>query len=197
MEPPTHPDADDALRGTSADVVHTLVANHRRFLAFLERRLGDRDQAEDILQAAFVRGIERAGTLRDGESAVAWFFRLLRNAIIDHQRRATSVVRATLDIDAGNEPPSPDPETEAEICRCIEALARTLKPEYALAIERVDVAGTSVVDFAAESGITANNAAVRLFRAREALRKRVTATCRTCAEHGCLDCTCGAPKAPP
>jgi RNA polymerase sigma-70 factor (ECF subfamily) len=31
-----------------------LVDNHRQFLGFLERRLGDRALAEDILQDAFV-----------------------------------------------------------------------------------------------------------------------------------------------
>jgi len=65
-----------------------------------------------------------------------------------------------------------------------------LKPEYAAALKRVDVDGIAVQEFAAEAGITANNASVRLFRAREALRNRVSATCRTCADHGCLDCTC-------
>ena len=29
------------------------------------------------------------------------------------------------------------------------------------------------------------NAAVRVFRAREALKKRVSASCGMCAEHGC------------
>ncbi len=52
-------------------VVEALVENHRGFLAFLERRGGSRAQAEDILQAAFVRGIEKAGSIRDAESAVA------------------------------------------------------------------------------------------------------------------------------
>src|SRR5688572_24291795 len=65
-------------------VVATLVANHREFLAFVQRRVGDRAQAEEILQEAFVRSIAKADTIRD--SAVAWFYRVLRNAIIDHQR---------------------------------------------------------------------------------------------------------------
>ena len=181
----------EALQGSASDVLATLLERHRHFLAFLEKRVGDREVAEDILQAAFVRGFERAGTLRDGESAVAWFFRLLRNAVVDHYRRAASPVRATQDLDPEHEPAAPDPETTAEICRCILGLAETLKPEYAAALRRVEVDGLSVRDFAEEAGITANNAAVRLFRAREALKVRVGATCRTCAEHGCLDCTCG------
>ena len=41
--------------------VQRLVAGHRDFLAFLERRLGSRAQAEDVLQDAFVRGLPRVG----------------------------------------------------------------------------------------------------------------------------------------
>jgi len=85
-------------------------------------------------------------------------------------------------------------EAFEEACRCILGLAETLRPEYAAALRRVDVEGTAVQDFAREAGITANHASVRLFRAREALAKRLRATCRTCAEHGCLDCVCGTPE---
>lgn len=187
--------ADAALAGTSADVVATLVANHRRFLEFLERRVGSRATAEDILQDAFVRGLARIDQLRSDESAVAWFFRLLRNAVADHYRRASGVARATTELDDERAPAAPDAETERAICACVLSLAETLKPEYAAALKRVDVDGIAVQDFASEAGITANNASVRLFRAREALRKRVGATCRTCADHGCLDCTCGSPRA--
>ncbi|HET9933629.1 MAG TPA: sigma factor, partial [Polyangiaceae bacterium] len=72
-------DTDDALLSRSDDVIARLVGNHRQFLAFLESRLGNRKDAEDLLQAAFVKAIEKVDTLRDDESAVAWFFRLLRN----------------------------------------------------------------------------------------------------------------------
>jgi RNA polymerase sigma-70 factor (ECF subfamily) len=70
-----------------------------------------------------------------------------------------------------------------------------LKPEFEHAIRRIDVEGTPVRDFAAEAGITANNASVRVFRAREELRKQVKTSCGTCAEHGCLECSCGRPAA--
>jgi RNA polymerase sigma-70 factor (ECF subfamily) len=52
-------------------------------------------------------------------------------------------------------------------------LAGTLKPEYAEAIQAIDVQGLAVKTFAEEHGLSANNAGVRVFRAREALRKRV------------------------
>src|SRR5688572_1388538 len=54
----------------SPDVVAMLVQHHRRFRDFLERRVGSRATAEELLQGAFVKGLEHGADLRDGESAV-------------------------------------------------------------------------------------------------------------------------------
>ena len=188
-------DLDDVVWPNSKpEVLEALVENHRRFLAFLERRLGDRGAAEDILQTAFVRGLERAPRSLDSESAVHWFFRVLQNSLVDHHRRSHAASRLGAGVEPTPEDLAMDPEVQAEACRCVLALADTLKPEYASALKRVDVEGLSVQAFAGEAGISANNASVRLLRARRALKERLQATCRTCLEHGCLDCTCG-PKA--
>src|SRR5688572_29535172 len=89
------------------DVTQVLVDNHARFLAFLAPRLGSPEAAEDVLQAAFVKGLEKQDTLRDEESAVAWFYRLLRNAVTDHHRRRgaeeRAIPRAGADHEAGVE----------------------------------------------------------------------------------------------
>jgi RNA polymerase sigma factor (sigma-70 family) len=182
LDPPARPDAD---------VAATLVANHRQFLGFLEKRVGDRALAEDILQDAFVRGLQKLDTLHSDESAVAWFYRLLRNAVIDHRRRrganerklAAFGAEVERSVDAGS-------ELRAAICRCVSELASTLKSEYADALNRVEVDGEPVKEYAARLGISPSNAGVRVFRAREALRKQVQRSCGSCAEHGCLDCTC-------
>ena len=183
-----------AAAAPKPEVVATLVANHRRFLAFLERRTGDRALAEDLLQEAFVRGIDRLGALRDDESAVAWFYRALRNAVVDHHRRRGASERSLAGLARELETAGATGELEREICRCVAELAETLKPEYADALRSVEVAGVAVKDYAVQRGITASNAGVRVHRAREALRRQVAAACGTCAEHGCYDCTCGEQK---
>ncbi len=177
----------------SPEVARVLVDNHRAFLGFLERRVGSRETAEDILQDAFTRGLDRAGTLRDEGSVLAWFYRSLRNAVVDHYRRNDARRRSLDSFAASLDPAAADAETQDEVCKCVLSLAQTLKPEYAEAIRRIDVEGVAVKDFAAQSGLTSSNAGVRVFRAREALRKLVALSCGTCAEHGCLDCTCGQP----
>jgi len=171
-----------------------LVENHARFLDFLERRVGSREVAEDILQDAYLRGIDKASALRDLESATAWFYRLLRNAIADHYRRRGAQERAFARVAAEAEidpPGAPDdPELFRTVCDCVVSLLDTMKPEYARALRRVEIEDAGVGEFAGEEGITPNNAAVRLHRAREALRRQLTACCGTCATHGCVDCDC-------
>ncbi len=173
------------------EVLRVLVDNHARFLAFLERRVGSRDDAEDILQEAFVRSLDHASSLRSSTSATAWFYRVLRNAITDHYRRQDTQGRA-LDRFAAetDDAAAQDSELEAVVCGCVLSLVETLKPEYGAAIRRVDLDGVSVRAFAAEAGVTPGNAGVRLHRAREALGRQLARSCGTCLTHGCLDCRC-------
>ncbi|MEO6420386.1 MAG: sigma-70 region 4 domain-containing protein, partial [Polyangiaceae bacterium] len=76
------------------------------------------------------------------------------------------------------------------VCRCVSGLVETLKPEYQAPLRAIDLDGRELRDFADETGISPNNAAVRLHRARQALGERVRAMCGACATHGCLNCTC-------
>jgi RNA polymerase sigma-70 factor (ECF subfamily) len=177
-------------------VVRTLVENHRHFLSFLERRVGSRAVAEELLQAAFVRTLEKGGELREGESAVAWFYRLLRNALIDHYRKQAAEGRA-LEREAREATEvGPDPELKQAVCACVGELLPTLKREYAELLRQVDLEERSVPEAAAEVGITPNNAGVRLHRARQALKQQLQACCGSCADHGCGDCTCAKAPAP-
>jgi RNA polymerase sigma factor (sigma-70 family) len=188
------PETAEIEPALTPDAVAALVANHREFLAFVQRRVGDRALAEEILQDAFVRSVDKIDQIR--ETAVGWFYRVLRNAIIDHQRRAAVAARR-LDAYAQEQDEATDDELHRVVCKCVAELADTLKPEYAAALRRIEIDGVSVKDYAAEVGISSSNAGVRIFRAREALRKQLARSCGTCADHGCLDCTCGQKSAKP
>jgi RNA polymerase sigma-70 factor (ECF subfamily) len=173
-------------RGSAA--LEALLASHRDFLAFVERRVHDRVLAEEIVQDAFVKSLDHLDEIE--KSAVGWFYRVLRNAIVDHARRRATYDRRLALLATELETVGHDDELQTTACRCVTRLAKTLKPEYADALARVDIEGGAVKDYADAAGITASNAGVRVFRAREALRKQVARTCGTCAEHGCFDCTC-------
>jgi RNA polymerase sigma-70 factor (ECF subfamily) len=175
----------------SQDALDRLFANREQFLSYIERRVESRAVAEDILQAAFVRGIERGGEIRDSESVVAWFYRVLRNAVIDFYRHKDVEGKAleqwSKELEAQVEP---HPADRLEICECVSKLLAEMKPEYRTALKNVEMEGHSLKQFATEAGITPENAAVKVHRARQALLKQVRKTCGACAEHQCVDCNC-------
>lgn len=181
----------ESVAGESQAPLEVLLENHRAFLRYLERRVGDRALAEDILQDAFVKVMDRPDQAPSDEGLVPWFYRTLRNAAIDRFRRRDAAGRAAEAFARELEThTAPESELEAEICACIGRLANTLKPEYADALQAIDVQGTPVKAFAEQQHLSASNAGVRLFRARKALKQRLIDSCGTCAEHGCRNCTC-------
>jgi len=76
-----------------ADRIDLLVQSKRRFLAFLEQRLGSQADAEDLLQTAYEKAFTRASAVQDEEKVVSWFYRVLRNLLIDQYRKRAAVNR--------------------------------------------------------------------------------------------------------
>lgn len=179
-----HPPAADR------SAVDALVAAHRDLLAFVESRVGNRADAEDIVQGAIVTALEKGDTVRDTGRVTAWIYQLLRNRIADHLRHRAAGERAGDRYAALEDTATVDEALDDTVCRCVSRLLDNLKPEYADMLRRTELEEKSPADAGRELGLTANNAAVRAHRAREALRREVVRSCRTCAAHGCLDCTC-------
>ncbi|NUQ26941.1 MAG: sigma-70 family RNA polymerase sigma factor [Acidobacteriaceae bacterium] len=171
--------------------LNTLLSHRQQFLGFVRRRVQDQGLAEDLLQGAYLRALKSEGTPQDEESVVAWFYRILRNAVIDQYRRKTTESKA---LSAwGKELEAeviPAPDLRNEICACLSKVLDQLPANYADLLKSVDLGEQPLQQFAAEQGISAGNAAVRAHRARASLRKQLTRTCGACSEHGCIDCTC-------
>ena len=168
-----------------------LVKHHDAFLAFVRRRVADPELAADVLQDSLLKALRARDTIRDEESVVAWFYRILRRTIIDVYRRR-AVDKRMLEEFQREPDVFASEEEQSVVCRCLELLLPTLKPEYAAALRQVDLAGGSPESVAKKLGITVNNLKVRLHRARNQLRTRLLETCEISATHRCLDCECDA-----
>jgi len=179
--------------GPTETANHQLAEHHGRFLAFLRHRVESDAVAEDILQDAYAKSLEKLGQVQDEESVVAWFYRMLRNAVVDHYRRA-GVEKKALTALEGEAESSFEPELRQSVCTCVSAIIPTLKPEYAEIVGEVELGERPIAEVATEKGLTTNNATVRLHRARAALRRRLVEVCGTCSTHGGVDCTCRTPR---
>lgn len=174
---------DDAL--PLADFGET----RRRLVRYVRALVGDPALAEDVVQETLLKALRAAPDATDEDALTGWLFRVARNAVVDaHRRRQREASR--LDRYAAEAEAALTPEDEAVLCACYRALLPTLAPEYAELIEAVELGGETPEAAAGRLGITRNNLKVRRHRARRQLRERLEATCRLCATHGCLDCTC-------
>ena len=158
-------------------------------LGYARKKTGDPDLAADVVQESLLKALEAAPALRDDDKLLPWFYRILNNTITDLYRRRGVEARyrpaPVQERDAALEP-----EEYAVVCRCFEPLLSTLKPNYAVLIEALELGDEDPQAVAARLGITRNNLKVRRHRARQQLRRRLEETCRACAKHGCLDCSC-------
>src|SRR5262245_66325615 len=146
--------------------LNVLVENHRRFLQFLERRVGSRDIAEDILQDAFVKTLDRPDILPRDDAVIPWFHRVLRNAIIDHYRRGGAERRALEHVAGTTEVAElpRDEELYRVVCECVSSLVDTLKTEYDAAVRRDDLEGILDVEFKHEGNNKARQSGERTAR---------------------------------
>ncbi len=171
---------------TSAE--NRLIEAREQFLGFIRKRIDDPELAEDILQDSLLRALRAMPDLRDEERLVPWFYRVLQNAITDAYRRRG--VHQKYVVVADIPEMAAQPKDDSELCACLERLIPSLKSDYADLIQTVELGHESPDKAAGRLGITSNNLKVRRHRARQALRRKLEETCRTCADHGCLDCTC-------
>ncbi len=181
----------DVLRGALDERAERTLMQHRsRFVDWLARKTRSRDLAEELVQTAYVRALERGTPAAGDEGVVAWFTTVLRNAWLDGIRRAGVETDAAARLAREGPESAPEPELREAICACVQDAVEALKPEYAAMISEVDLGGRPLGEVALRAGITPNDAGVRLHRARQALARQLGKLCGACAVHGCLECHC-------
>jgi RNA polymerase sigma-70 factor (ECF subfamily) len=155
----------------------------------LVARLGSEADAEDVLQIGLMKAMRAdADGTDDLQSLTAWFYRVLKNAMVDHARNRSASIRrdhawATNSADV-------DPEISRNVCACLHSLVDRLPKREAELIRRVELQDERVADAALALCITPNNASVTLHRARANLKRLLMEFCGDCAAGACLDCDC-------
>jgi len=152
-----------------------------RLLAFIARRVPDRDSAEDILQEVMVRIHRHSGELEDSAAVAAWIHQIARNAIADHYRRAAarreqpSGVEFDRPAPAASEPASD--ELRTELAGCLRPLVERLPAPYREAIRLTELEGMTQAGAAARLGVSTSGMKSRVQRARAQLRDLLVGCC--------------------
>ncbi len=131
---------------------------------YLRALTGNADLAADLSQDVFLRVVRGAGRYEARERDRAWLFRIARNAVIDHRRRAAVRPAAAA---AGVEPASGP--TQALAVGLREALARLPEGDRE-AFLMAEVGGLTYAEIALALEVTVPAVRSAIYRARVALR---------------------------
>lgn len=163
----------EAVRRGDAAAFDGLVRRYmRRAYAIAYRLLEHREDAEDLVQEAFLTALEKIDTFHPGRPFGPWFFRILVNR--GRNLRTARARRATLPLPAETATPnaSPAQETErAELRAWLEAALDRLPERQRLIVQLFELEGFSGPEIAAMLDMPAGTVRWNLHQARGTLRQ--------------------------
>lgn len=148
----------------------------RRVYGVILRILGDRSEAEEVLQEVFVQAWTRAETYNVALGAPAgWLVRIARNRSID-RLRANSVRAGALEAAPMPEPAYDDPETHVAVSERRRSVARalaSLPSDQRELIEHAYFAGLTQSELAARFGLPLGTVKTRIRTGMLTLRQHL------------------------
>jgi RNA polymerase sigma-70 factor (ECF subfamily) len=171
------PPEDEALlvervRGGEPAAFDVLVRRYlRRAYAVAYRILGHREDAEDLVQEAFMTALDHIDTFRIGEPFGPWFFRILINRGLNARKARAVRQMAPVPQAAADTRSSPLADVErAEVRERFRAALEVMPARQRLVVQLIDVEGMKASDVAAMLEIPPGTVRWYLHEARAALR---------------------------
>lgn len=190
MNKVSKPTRETAIKDPS---LAALAIDRQMFLGFLVKRLGNLSEAEDVFQEFCLRVMNRKEQLREAEKMNAWLYAVLRSTLNDHYRKNGRERRLSAAFEREQksvESAETGVEEFSHICKCVRGLVPAMRADQGELIRRIDLEDESHSSIAKDLGITPGALAVRLHRARAALRDQLLDHCGYCCTHGFEDCSC-------
>ncbi len=148
--------------------------NHDQLLTFINKRIKNKEESEDILQEVFIKILSKIGTLKDSSKLQAWVYQMTRNTIIDfiRKKKFQEMEAEIKDIeDETNE--NAMNEATGWIGKYVDALPEN----YREAVILYEMKGLSQKEIADQLGISYTNARSRIQRGRQLIKKKLTDCC--------------------
>jgi RNA polymerase sigma-70 factor (ECF subfamily) len=146
-----------------------------RLKTFINSRVSDEGDAEDILQEVFLRIHRHLCCLPEADKLDSWVYQIARNLIIDHYRRRKELVEIPESLPAEMDIPEEDLETE--LAGSLKEMIDELPELYRQALILSEYQGLNQNELAEKLGISLSGAKSRVQRARRMLRDMLLACC--------------------
>ncbi|HET6764295.1 MAG TPA: sigma-70 family RNA polymerase sigma factor [Longimicrobiaceae bacterium] len=157
--------------GDAAAFDALVTAYMRRAFSVAYRLMGQREDAEDLVQESFLAVLEKIHTFQAGRAFAPWFFRILVNRGLNARKSRT--LRSVDEIPESAASALASPERDAERAELRDGLAaamRALPDRQATVVRLFDMEGFSSPEIAEILGISEGTVRWHLHEARKTLR---------------------------
>ena len=154
-------------------------------------RLGNRADADDLLQELFLRAIRQGDRFCSVTNARAWLFTVARNALADRLRVQRTLVALPADLAA----PAESTAAVDALSACLPRAIAELSADDRDVIEHCDLGCMTLAAFATLKGLSVPGAKSRIQRARKRLRAHLTIACQVRLDEAGKVC-CFVPRSP-
>lgn len=155
-----------------------LVGLLPRLRRFGRALAGNREDADDLVQMALERALNRREQWQTGTRMLSWLFRIMQNAWIDEVRARSRRDRVLAPEEAGEHVGVSTTDAQIDALAVRKALER-LDDDQRVAVSLVLVEGLPYKEAAAVLGIPIGTLTSRLARAREKLQLLLTGSGRS------------------
>jgi RNA polymerase sigma-70 factor, ECF subfamily len=151
----------------------TLVCRHlQRAFGVALRLLGQREDAEDLVQEAFLAALQKIDSFDTGREFSPWFYRILVNRCLNARKSRSRRSTVELPSDAASSVSSPLLDTErSELRRHLKRAMRELPERQRTIVTMFDLEGFSSPEIAEVLGISDGTVRWHLHQARRVLRE--------------------------
>jgi RNA polymerase sigma-70 factor, ECF subfamily len=160
---------------------------HDGLRAFIQKRVANETEVDDIVQEAFLRMHRKLDSLKDPCRIVSWVFQITRHVIVDHyrspkRRREVSVGLAG-DINLAYPTSALSTFSEAsgqlrtELASCLRPMIEQLSSEYREAVTLVELDGLTQNAAAKRLGLSVSGMKSRVQRGRQQLKRLLEECC--------------------
>jgi RNA polymerase sigma-70 factor, ECF subfamily len=155
-----------------------IVARHeRRIYGLCLRILGNREDAEDAAQEAFLAALRKAASFRKAAAFSTWLYRIAVNAATDQARRRGRARLTALDPeDAGLAAPGGDLGEVVTAAVAVQTALTQVPEEFRVAVVLCDLYRIPYADAAQILEVPVGTVKSRVFRGRLVLADRLGAT---------------------
>jgi len=150
-------------------------AFHQPLRAFIQNRVSDPEDADDLLQEVFVKLHTRLDTLQDEDRLVPWIYQVARHTIIDYYRARRPALPLPERLLVESDEASDDPTTQ--LARGLRAMIACLPKKYQQALVLTELEGQSQKVLADRLGLSLSGAKSRVQRGRTLLREAFLDCC--------------------